>query len=228
VYWNQPKVEVIQLSREDLYEKVGSEPTRTLALKYGLSDVGLAKICKNFKFPRPGLGFWAKKGHGKKVRKTPLPAIRRPYCEETVGTDDFGRQVILGKEYLDIRVSKSSTRRSLLLMDSILGAFKIRGFEVRISKDRDSKFETHVIVHGQEIQFALDEKLSRQEKPMGPRLLQYRPRGNVTNPLPQVYRKFILGRHPRGERSPKSGATIFRADWGNPHARHQSADYRRG
>ena len=72
MYWNQPKVEVIQLSREDLYEKVGSEPTRTLALKYGLSDVGLAKICKNFKFPRPGLGFWAKKGHGKKVRKTPL------------------------------------------------------------------------------------------------------------------------------------------------------------
>ena len=67
--------EPIQLSREQLYEQVWSEPVRTLAPRYGLSDVGLAKICKRLKVPVPGRGHWVKLAAGKPVRKRPLPVV---------------------------------------------------------------------------------------------------------------------------------------------------------
>ncbi len=41
--------------------------------KYGLSDVGLAKVCKRHDIPRPPVGYWAKVEHGKKVRRPKLP-----------------------------------------------------------------------------------------------------------------------------------------------------------
>ena len=42
-------------NRERLYEEVWSEPVIVVAKRYGLSDVGLAKICKKLDIPRPGL-----------------------------------------------------------------------------------------------------------------------------------------------------------------------------
>jgi hypothetical protein len=62
--------------RERLYKEVWSEPVLAVAKKYGLSDVGLAKICKKLNIPRPGLGYWAKKSAGKNVGKPPpLPPL---------------------------------------------------------------------------------------------------------------------------------------------------------
>ena len=58
-------------NRERLYEEVWSEPVLAVAKKYGLSDVGLAKICKKLNVPRPGLGYWAKKAAAKPVGKPP-------------------------------------------------------------------------------------------------------------------------------------------------------------
>jgi hypothetical protein len=63
------------MTREQLYLKVWSTPMRTLAKEYGLSDVGLAKICKRYDIPRPSLGYWAKLQHGKKVHQPPLPKV---------------------------------------------------------------------------------------------------------------------------------------------------------
>ena len=63
----------IILTREQLYKKVWSQPVWTLAKEWGISDVGLAKICKKNNVPRPGLGYWARKEHGYNPRQTPLP-----------------------------------------------------------------------------------------------------------------------------------------------------------
>jgi hypothetical protein len=52
-----------------------------LAKSYGLSDVGLAKICKKLKIPVPGRGFWARKAHGK--------ITRRPSLQKLEGSDGF-------------------------------------------------------------------------------------------------------------------------------------------
>lgn len=65
----------VKLSREELYELVWKTPATKLARQYGISDVGLAKICKRYKVPRPPRGYWAKLAHGKRVRRPPLPKL---------------------------------------------------------------------------------------------------------------------------------------------------------
>ena len=64
-----------RVSREELYEKVWTEPVRTVAQGFGVSDVALAKQCKKLKIPLPGRGYWSKKVAGKNVRRIPLPAL---------------------------------------------------------------------------------------------------------------------------------------------------------
>lgn len=63
------------LTRRELYDLVWSKPMATLAGEFGLSDVGLAKICDRHRVPRPPRGYWAKLAAGKPVRKTPFREI---------------------------------------------------------------------------------------------------------------------------------------------------------
>ena len=64
-------------NREELYEEVWSAPMRTLAKKYGISDVGLAKACRKLQIPLPGRGYWEKKAAGHDVQRIPLPAVEK-------------------------------------------------------------------------------------------------------------------------------------------------------
>ena len=66
-------METITLTRQQLYEHVWSEPMTKLAKRCGLTDVGLAKICRTHDIPCPPRGYWAKKRVGISVRKTRLP-----------------------------------------------------------------------------------------------------------------------------------------------------------
>lgn len=72
------KTETITIARRELYDQVWTSPMRTLAPKYGLSDVGLAKVCEWYEIPRPPVGYWAKKEFGKPVDQPPLPEISDP------------------------------------------------------------------------------------------------------------------------------------------------------
>lgn len=65
----------VRLTREELYALVWSEPMRTLAERFAISDVGLAKTCKRLNVPVPGLGYWRRKETGHPVRRTPLPHL---------------------------------------------------------------------------------------------------------------------------------------------------------
>lgn len=66
------------LTREELYELVWSRPMYKLAAEFGLSDVGLAKICKAEGIPRPERGYWARLAAGAKVRRRRLPPSKNP------------------------------------------------------------------------------------------------------------------------------------------------------
>lgn len=44
-----------------------------LAVRFGISGVGLKKVCAKHNVPVPGRGYWAKALAGKKQRRTPLP-----------------------------------------------------------------------------------------------------------------------------------------------------------
>ncbi len=65
----------VTIKRERLYAEVWATPMRTLAEKYGVSDVGLAKACNRHKIPRPPRGYWAKLAHGKEPPRAPLPPL---------------------------------------------------------------------------------------------------------------------------------------------------------
>ena len=68
--------EEITISRQDLYDLVWSKPVVKIAKDFGISDVAVAKICKKMNIPKPGLGYWAKKQHGKRVRQISLPTLQ--------------------------------------------------------------------------------------------------------------------------------------------------------
>ena len=82
----------VTLTRKELYDKVWSQPVQTLAQEYGISDVGLKKICKRRDIPTPGLGYWAKVAHGKTVRRTPLPPAKPEQSNVIVihGSSEYG------------------------------------------------------------------------------------------------------------------------------------------
>lgn len=62
------------MTRAELYELVWQQPMTHVAKSFGLSDVGLRKICVKHGIPTPPLGYWAKLAYGKVVTRPPLPA----------------------------------------------------------------------------------------------------------------------------------------------------------
>lgn len=79
-----PDAGPIRLSREQLYQEVWSTPIRQLAEKFGISDVGLAKVCKRMRIPKPSRGYWRRKETGFPVRRSPLPKKKEGDQEEVI------------------------------------------------------------------------------------------------------------------------------------------------
>jgi hypothetical protein len=68
--------EIINLTRAELYEKVWTTPMQKLAKEFGLSDVGLSKLCHRHEIPVPGRGYWARIRSGQTPGRVPLPALK--------------------------------------------------------------------------------------------------------------------------------------------------------
>ena len=80
--------QVITFQRDQLYDEIWSVPILQLAKQYGLSDVGLAKICTKMKIPRPPRGYWAKRSYGQPTTKPILrPSPADTPTEITVDRD---------------------------------------------------------------------------------------------------------------------------------------------
>jgi hypothetical protein len=65
------------LTREELYDLVWTDPVRTVAGRFGVSDVWVKKVCLRADVPVPERGYWAKLQAGKPVVKAKLP-LREP------------------------------------------------------------------------------------------------------------------------------------------------------
>jgi len=224
----KPGKEVV-LTREQLYERVWSTPMRQLAAEFGLSDVGLAKVCKRHKVPKPMRGYWAKLEHGKRVHKHPLPKLKDeslqtvrlwqpddpedrtaakrdevvdakiaalielesdPTYQLVPSTSLRGahplvtatREILADRkpdEYgrlwrprnrtastFDLQVSKTSLRRALLIVDTLLKAFKKRGYECLPGEDNK---DPTVEILGRSFTIAIWESSKRYTRPEPPR-----------------------------------------------------------
>jgi hypothetical protein len=71
------------LTRGELWELVWSEPVRTVASRFGLSDVTFKKYCVRAGVPVPERGHWTKLAAGKAVARAPLPP-REPGASTSV------------------------------------------------------------------------------------------------------------------------------------------------
>lgn len=71
--WEDSRTARSYLTREELYNLVWQTPMIHLSKLYGISDVGLRKICVKHDIPTPPLGYWAKRAHGKPVHQPGLP-----------------------------------------------------------------------------------------------------------------------------------------------------------
>lgn len=67
----------VKVSRDELYRQVWQTPMSRLALQYGITGNGLAKICDRLNVPYPPRGHWTKKEAGKKVVAYRLPSIEK-------------------------------------------------------------------------------------------------------------------------------------------------------
>ena len=81
----------IKISRTDLYERDWTTPFRTLAKEFGLSDVGLAKLCRRHDIPLPGRGYWVRMHFGKKQERTALSDAKDATAETIVITAPASR-----------------------------------------------------------------------------------------------------------------------------------------
>ena len=93
-----------RFTREELYERVWSEPMKTIAAQFSISDVGLSKACRRYGIPVPERGYWAKLRAGKKVQRRPL-SVRGPgmSSEVVVGAGNnwaYRNQVLSDQEIL--------------------------------------------------------------------------------------------------------------------------------
>lgn len=70
------KPEIFTFTRDELYERIWSEPLQKFAATLGLSDVAVAKTCAKLNIPRPPRGYWARRAAGQKVRRRPLPPAK--------------------------------------------------------------------------------------------------------------------------------------------------------
>jgi hypothetical protein len=60
------------ITRRDLYDLVWSKPMSTLAIEFGISDRGLAKVCGRHRIPVPPRGYWAKVAAGEQPKVPPF------------------------------------------------------------------------------------------------------------------------------------------------------------
>lgn len=68
--------ETVQVSREDLYQQVWSEPVIKAAQKYGITGTALSKVCRKAGVPVPPVGYWQRLQYGYKPERPPLPPLR--------------------------------------------------------------------------------------------------------------------------------------------------------
>jgi len=104
----------VKLSREQLYEEVWQTPIHRLCSKYGLSDVGLAKVCRRMDIPRPPRGYWRRRTTGAKTRRPPL----QPAGEDTQLEITFSHRDNIPKKTVANREMKIPTR--LPILDEVL------------------------------------------------------------------------------------------------------------
>lgn len=80
-------------TRKELYDPVWQTPMTKLSKEVGLSDQGLAKLCRRRHIPLPPRGYWAKQAAGKKTTQTPLPEFPGNTISRPIVIEQFDKEL---------------------------------------------------------------------------------------------------------------------------------------
>src|SRR5271157_3443180 len=107
----------IHLHRDELYNQIWTEPTTKLASKYGISDVGLSKICKKLKIPKPPVGYWSMIRSGEKITRPSLPKLKFGESESysLTAQKDARPKIELRSEIQDYIEKEKNLRRRVIV-----------------------------------------------------------------------------------------------------------------
>lgn len=94
-----------KVGRKTLYDEVWADPVTEVAKRYGLSDVGLAKLCRTMGIPLPARGYWAKLRAGAKPEREPLPEQGR--YRQTASLTRFDPDVVSGSEKAKLHMGET-------------------------------------------------------------------------------------------------------------------------
>lgn len=72
------RLDLAQLSREELFSKVWTSPILKVAEAFGISDVALKKRCRKLNIPTPNRGYWARIEAGQHIKRPKLPKESTP------------------------------------------------------------------------------------------------------------------------------------------------------
>lgn len=87
-----------RFTRQELYDLVWEEPRSTLAKRYDVSDVALAKACRRAGIPMPDRGYWAKRQAGRRSIRPDLPPRAPGHADAVVVGHDHRRGYHLLRE----------------------------------------------------------------------------------------------------------------------------------
>ena len=88
-------MQATKVHREALYREVWEDPISKLAIRYNISDVALAKVCRKLHVPVPPRGYWARIQHGQHVTREKLPKLPNGALEEAIISPVLVRSRIL-------------------------------------------------------------------------------------------------------------------------------------
>jgi hypothetical protein len=106
----------MQITRQQLYEHVWSKPIRQLAKEYGLSDVGLSKLCRRHNIPLPPMGYWMKVSHDIYPPRPPLPPAP-PETPESIEIKPTPQRAEKREKYPDLMKECDAIRRDGLQVE---------------------------------------------------------------------------------------------------------------
>jgi len=111
------------ITREDLYTQVWAQPMLHLAKTYGMSNVGLAKLCRRHDIPRPPRGYWRKLEVGEKPKKVPLPPSKGSSEITIYSTDErHFAESELGNEVEQLQAAEDRPDAKIVVADTLRGA----------------------------------------------------------------------------------------------------------
>lgn len=143
----------IKIDREDPYKQVWTEPVTKLAARYGISDVGLSKICKKLNVPKPPRGYWAMIASGTHPPQKRLPKLRHGQSSQyvlqvstikqgTMEVSDEARNLIVAAEKPEsiITVPKRLTNPHSLIAEMSDGFAKDKPDEYGLIRPRGKHY----------------------------------------------------------------------------------------